>query len=299
MRPPTRPDPSRRDLLATGSLGIFTATLPAAAAATSVVTPASAPAAPTVTALPAGFLVDGESGTGQVEVSWIEVGGATSYLVRTSPAGAGTWSLGTSTSGLRLLVGGLEAGQFAVEVTASNATGSSSPTVVEGVESVMATGGDAVATFLGDGAVGVAGIRYVVHRFTSPGPATLTLRRAVDVECLVVGGGGGGGAGGGGGGGGGGGVGPGRLTAAPGPVSVSGGAAGGGGLGSGVSGARRGGHGSTSTLTATDGTTPTTITAGGGGGGAGFGAEGDASAQDRAGDGVDGASGGGGNGDDL
>ncbi len=285
--------PSRRSALAVGTLGVTTLALPTAASAASPAAPASAPSAPTVTATAAGYLVTGgATDTGAVEVSWAAVGGATGYLVRTSPAGADTWSVGTSTTATRLLVSGLADGAFDVEVTASNAAGSSSPTVVNSVDSVIGTGGDVVATFVGDGNDGtVDGTRYVVHRFTSTGigvGSSLILKRAVDLTALVVGGGGGGGGGHAGGGGGGGGVDERTILGVTGTVTVEVGA--GGAPGDASASVGKGGDGAASTLSASDGTTSTTVTAGGGGGGAGFGTGGEAGA------GTDGASGGGGSG---
>jgi hypothetical protein len=206
----------RRELLAVGSLGITSSLLPSGVAAASVGgVVAAAPSAPTIaSAEPAGYLLSQPqvgTSTGAIEVAWGEVGGATSYAVSTrTPSGSGDYLLAGTTSATTLTVTGLsESATYDVVVEASNAVGASSPSApATAVGTVVATGGT-VTTFVGDGANGTSGTRYVVHAFTTVGASSLTLNRSRALEYLVVGGGGGGGgltgrnmcAGGGGGGG--------------------------------------------------------------------------------------------------
>ena len=207
-------DLRRRDVLAVGSLGITSSLLPRSAAAASLDgAVAAAPAAPTIaSAEPAGYLLTtGEDANGAIEVTWGEVGGATSYTVSTrTPSGSGGYVVAGTTTATTLTVTDLaETATYDVVVEASNEVGASGPSEpATAVGTLVATGGT-VTSFVADGTNGDDRTRYVVHTFTMLGTSTLTLHRSRALAYLVVGGGGGGGgltgrgmcAGGGGGGG--------------------------------------------------------------------------------------------------
>lgn len=196
------PCPGRRRVLGASLAGISTFALPTAARASSVITPSSAPSAPTITsAVPAGYLLSsGSANHGAIQVTWGAVTGATAYQVKyRTPSGGGSYTtFGTSTSATSLVVTGLDddaSVQYDVVVVASNDGGTSEDSLSETSRTLIAVGGT-VTSFLSDGTVGTAGTRYVLHSFTEVGDTTLDWNRPgeLSVDHLVVGGGGAGGA---------------------------------------------------------------------------------------------------------
>lgn len=202
MTAPVGARPGRRQVLGASVAGISSLALPGAAQAASVLGPSSAPSAPTITsAVPAGYrLTSGTANHGAIEVTWGAVAGATSYTVKYRPSGEGGayTTFGTSTADTTLVVTGLdddEAAEYDVVVVASSGGGASQDSLSESSRTLIAIGGTRVTTFLGDGAIGASGTRYVVHEFTTVGDSTLVVDRpgSLAVDHLVVGGGGAGG----------------------------------------------------------------------------------------------------------
>ena len=182
-------------------LGIVASTLPSAtAAASGDIDTAAALSPTTVTALPAGYGDDGT--TGALEISWTPVVGASTYTVHLR-TGEDPFSLGsTSLSGTSTKVSGLTADaeyEVYVVATADDAGTDSSQSLTVTANSSIGVGGS-VGTFT-DG-----GVTYAVHAFAASGAGpqtshTFELRRARDVDHVIVAGGGGGGGDVGGGGG--------------------------------------------------------------------------------------------------
>jgi hypothetical protein len=182
-------------------LGIVASTLPSAtAAASGDIDTAAALSPTTVTALPAGYGDDGT--TGALEISWTPVVGASTYTVHLR-TGEDPFSLGsTPLSGTSTKVSGLTADaeyEVYVVAAASDPGTDSSQSLTVTANSSIGVGGS-IGTFT-DG-----GVTYAVHAFTTSGTGpqtshTFALRRARDVDHLIVAGGGGGGGDVGGGGG--------------------------------------------------------------------------------------------------
>lgn len=258
-----RSDPNRRRVLAAGLAGITSTVLPAATAAASDVQVPQGFEAPTgVTAVPIGYVSGGS--TGEIRVSWNVVTGATGYEVaRTFDGTTETVTVVGGATATTDLIGldGVD-GTHAVVVRALAGSTRSEDSLEASTSAVIADGG-VVTTIAGTPT-------YVLHTFAydagSP-TATLTLRRTIDLEYLLVGGGGGGGAGympsykHAGGGGGGGGVATGLIDDAVGEFVIT--------VGGGGAGLLPDGNdyiaGSGGNTTLTDGVAE--IVAGGGGGG--------------------------------
>jgi hypothetical protein len=189
--------PDRRRVLSAGAAGIFSLTLPPAAAhATGGQDQGGGLTAPTgVTVAPIGYVSD--ANTGAIRVSWNPVTDATGYSVgwATTSSGNGPYTpidVGNVTSyDLTGRVGTDTTHYIVVSATDGDTVSLNSTEVTS--SPVIATGGT-VTTFTGNGTIGDDGINYVVHEFTSVGTTTFVLNRSRDVEYLVVGGGGGGGA---------------------------------------------------------------------------------------------------------
>lgn len=197
---------SRRRALGAGTFGLVTLGLPTASSASSAGVqsePVVQPSAPTgLSGSPIGYVSGGT--TGAIRLSWSSVAGATSYQVGYSTSSEGPFTSTANTSGTETTIDitglpGTSTTYYFVVRTNSGGTLSSDSSVASS-SNVIATGGT-VASFVGNGTIGVNGTRYVVHSFTSTGSSSFTLNRTIGIEHLIVAGGGGGGSRHGGGGG--------------------------------------------------------------------------------------------------